>query len=134
MSEVFAFRFDPRYRLAALPFGVTPRTAAVSVGDELTVRFGVWRLRTPLDNIKAVDITGPYTFVRTAGPVRLSFTDRGVTFATNGDSGVCVCFHEPVTVLDPTGLLKHPGATLTVADVQGLATRLRGFARALAKN
>ena len=130
MSDVFAFRFESSYRLAALPFGVTPRTASVSVGDELSVRFGPWRLRTSLDNIKAVEITGPYSFVKTAGPARLSFADRGVTFATNGDSGVCVCFRQPVAALDPIGLLRHPGATLTVEDVQGLAARLRGAVRA----
>jgi len=124
-AKVFPFAFDNRYRLAALPFGVTPRTARVTVGDELRVAFGPWRLRTPLANITAVDITGPYGFLKTAGPAHLSFSDRGVTFATNGARGVCVRFREPVRVLDPTGRLRHPGATLTVADVDGLATLLR---------
>ena len=124
-AKVFPFAFDPRYRLAGLPFGVTPRTTRVTVGDELRVAFGPWRLRTPLSNIAAVEVTGPYGFVRTAGPAHLSFADRGVTFATNGDRGVCVRFREPVRVLDPTGRLRHPGATLTVADVEGLATLLR---------
>ena len=43
-------------------------------------------------------------------------TDKGVSFATNGAGGVCVLFHEPVRTLDPTGRLRHPGATLTVQD------------------
>ena len=124
-AKVFPFAFDPRYRLAALPFGVMPRTARVTVGDELRVAFGPWRLSTPLSNIAAVEVTGPYGFVKTAGPAHLSFSDRGVTFATNGQRGVCVRFREPVKALDPTGRLRHPGATLTVADVDGLATLLR---------
>ena len=39
--SVHRFSFDPSYRLAALPFGVTPRTAYVEVADaRLRVRFG----------------------------------------------------------------------------------------------
>jgi hypothetical protein len=130
MADEFPFRFDPSYRLAAMPFGVMPATTGVSVNDtELTVRFGPWRLRTPLDNVAGVEVTGPYSFVKTAGPAHLSFSDRGVTFATNGERGVCVRFHEPVRALDPTGRLRHPGATVTVDDVDGLVARLQARRR-----
>jgi len=119
------FRFDPAYRAAALPFGVMPATASVTVADGmLTVRFGLWRLRTPLANVTGTEVTGPYSFVRTAGPAHLSFSDRGVTFATNGERGLCIRFRDPVRALDPTGRLRHPGATVTVDDVAGLATAL----------
>ena len=120
---VFPFRFAAAYRLPALLFGVTPLTAAVTVTDlELRVRFGLWRLRTPLGNIVRVHRTGGFGFVKTAGPPHLSFSDRGVTFATNGDDALCAEFHEPVRVLDPTGrVLRHPGATMTVTDTSGLA-------------
>jgi hypothetical protein len=124
-AKKFAFAFDHRYRLAGLPFGVTPSTTSVTVGDELRVRFGPWRLRTPLTNITGVEVTGPFSFVKTAGPAHLSFSDRGLTFATNGRRGVCVRFREPVAAMEPTGRLRHPGVTLTVADVDGLATLLR---------
>ncbi len=60
--------------------------------------------------------SGDYAWLKTAGPPHLSFADRGVTFATNGRRGVCLAFREPVRVLDPTGRLRHPGATLTLAD------------------
>lgn len=40
------------------------------------------------------------------------------------DRGVCVELHEPVRVLDPTGRLRHPGATFTVADPDRLARTL----------
>ena len=125
MVSTFSFRFDPAYRAAALPFGVMPATASVTVDDgKLTVRFGLWRLRTPLANVTGTEVTGPYSFVKTAGPAHLSFSDRGVTFATNGERGLCIRFREPVRALDPTGRLRHPGATVTVDDVAGLAAAL----------
>ena len=65
-----------------------------------------------------------YSFLKTAGPAHLSFGDRGITFATNGDRGVCVAFREPVPGIEPTGRLRHPGATLTLADVDGFAAAL----------
>ncbi|HET7312213.1 MAG TPA: hypothetical protein VFJ17_12910 [Mycobacteriales bacterium] len=121
----FRFRFDPAYRAAALLFGVMPATASVVVeGDELRARFGPWRVRTPLSNIAGTEVSGPYSFVKTAGPAHLSFTDRGVTFATNGERGLCIRFREPVRALDPTGRLRHPGLTVTVDDVEGLAAAL----------
>lgn len=116
----FELRFDDRYRLLALPFGVTPATAWVRVGDdELEARFGPWRVRTPVGNVAGTEVTGPYGLLRTAGGARLSFADRGLTFATNGDRGVCVSFHEPVRGMAPVGPLRHPALTVTVADVDG---------------
>jgi hypothetical protein len=118
----FPFAFARSYLVAGLPLGITPRTAHVEVDDaELRVRFGAWQLRTPRSNVAGTELSGDYAFLKTAGPPHLSFTDRGVTFATNGDRGVCVRFHEPVRVLWP---LKHPGATLTVADPEGLRRAL----------
>lgn len=121
----FPFRFAPSYRLPALLFGVTPATAWVEVdGDELRARFGPWSLRTPLANVASAQETGGFTFVKTAGPAHLSLADRGVTFATNGDRAVCVRFHEPVRGIDPTGRIRHPGATFTVADPAALRAAL----------
>ncbi len=125
-SERFAFRFSPAYRRAARPFGVTPDKAWVEVGaDRLSARFGPWRLDTSLTNISGVDITGPYAFLKTAGPAHLGFTDRGLTFASNGERGVLISFHTPVSGIEPTGRLRHPELTVTVADVDALAARLR---------
>jgi len=113
----FPFKFDPAYRLPALLFGITPRTSWVEVGDgRLRVRFGLWSLNTSLDNVAGVEETGGFAYLRTAGPAHLSLADRGVTFATNGDRAVCVRFHQPVRGIDPTGRIRHPGATLTVTD------------------
>ena len=126
MPTTFRFRFDPRYRVAAAPFGVLPATTRVVVEHgRLDIMFGPWRLSTPLDNVTGTEVTGPYSFVKTAGPAHLSFTDRGLTFATNGDRGLCIRFREPVPGIEPTGRLRHPGLTVTVADLDGLAAALR---------
>jgi len=47
--------------------------------------------------------------------------DRGLTFATNGERGLCIRFRDPVSGIEPTGHLRHPGLTVTVADVDALA-------------
>ncbi|EAP98133.1 hypothetical protein JNB_14253 [Janibacter sp. HTCC2649] len=125
MNRRFEFAFAPAYRLPALILGIRPRTAHVTVtADELRVRFGPWRLVTPLTNIATTEITGNFGWLKTAGPPHLSFADRGVTFATNGERALCVRFLEPVAGIDPTRTIKHPGATLTVADPESLQRAL----------
>ncbi|HEY5261912.1 MAG TPA: hypothetical protein VIJ33_07340 [Solirubrobacteraceae bacterium] len=105
---------------------MTPRTAWVDVhADALEARFGPWHVRTALLNVMNVEVTGPYAFLKTAGPARLAVSDRGLTFATNGDRGVLITFRVPVPGIEPLGLLRHPELTVTVADVDSLATLLR---------
>src|SRR6478672_9075816 len=117
----FPFRFDRAYRLPALAFGIVPSTAWVEVDDaELRARFGPWSLGTRRSNVAAVEETGGFHFVKAAGPAHLSFSDRGGTFSTNGAPAACVPFHSPVPAIDPTGLIHHPGATLTEADPPAL--------------
>ncbi len=124
--ERFAFRFDPAYRRVARLFAITPANAWVELRNgELEARFGRWRVRTALLNIANVEVTGPYAFLKTAGPARLAVTDRGLTFATNGDRGVLVTFRVPVPGIERSGLLRHPELTVTVADVDAFATCLR---------
>ncbi|HKR52585.1 MAG TPA: hypothetical protein VJT72_24005 [Pseudonocardiaceae bacterium] len=124
-TQTFPFRFTTPYRLAGLLFGITPATAVVRVSDgELAVRFGPWRVRTTLANVTSTTVTGPFGFLKTAGPAHLSLADRGLTMATNGARGLCITFHEPVPGIEPTGILRHPAITLTVADCQGLAAVL----------
>ena len=122
MATRFPFRFDPTYRRVARLFGVTPERACVALSeDELEARYGPWRLRTPTSNIAAAEVTGPYAFLKTAGPPRLGITDRGLTFASNGDRGVCISFHSPVPGV---GRIRHPELTVTVLDVDGLMEAL----------
>jgi hypothetical protein len=123
--ERFEFRFAPAYRWIQRAFGITSASAWVDLGDGiLAARFGPWRVTTPLTNIVDAAVTGPYAFLKTAGPARLAVTDRGLTFATNGDRGVCVSFREPVRGLEPVGLLRHPELTVTVSEVDRFAARL----------
>src|SRR5262245_7087581 len=122
----FEFAFAPAYRRLSRPLRVTPKTAWVEVcEEEFEARFGPWHVKTPLANITGVDITGPYAYWKTAGPARLAITDRGLTFATNGDRGVLILFDTPVPGLDLLGIVRHPELTVTVADVDGLAKLLR---------
>jgi len=121
----FPFLFDPIHRAFALPFGITPPRTAVEVSDGyLLARYGPWTVRTPLANICGTEITGPYSAIKTIGPARMSAVDRGLTFASNGERGLCICFHEPVPGLAPTAGLRHPALTVTVADIEGLAAAL----------
>jgi hypothetical protein len=127
-SERFEFAWADSYRRPARLFGITPTNAWVEVGDtELDARFGAWRVKTPLSNIDDVEVTGPYRFFKTAGPARLAITDRGLTFASNGQRGVRISFREPVRGLIRSGVLRHPELTVTVADVDGLARRLQNL-------
>jgi hypothetical protein len=104
---------------------VTPDRAWVDLGeDELEARYGPWRVRTPMSNIAGVDVTGPYSLLKTAGPARLAITDRGLTFASNRDRGVCISFRSPVAGIDPFGGMRHPELTVTVLDVDGLVKAL----------
>lgn len=121
----FDFRFARPYLAAGLPFGVTPLTASVEVdGGELRVRFGPWSLRTPVANVTGTEVTGPYALLKTLGPPHLSLADHGITFATNADRGLCARLRHPVPGIEPLGRLRHPGLTVTVADVDALAAAL----------
>lgn len=122
----FPFRFELPYRIAGAPFGITPRTTWAEVADgSLHVRFGPWSVTTPIDNVAGVEETGPFGFLKTAGPAHLSFSDRGLTFATNGQRGLCLRFVEPVGGIDPFGRIRHPGLTVTVDRTDQLRDALQ---------
>ncbi len=124
-SQRFTFAFAESYRRPAALFGITPGRAWVEVDEDMfDARFGRWRVRTPRSNITDVEVTGPYRWFKTAGSARLAVTDRGLTFATNGDRGVRVEFASKVRGIDPLGLIMHPELTVTVADVDGLVAAL----------
>lgn len=121
----FDFDFETSYRLAGAAFGIRPSTTRVDVEDDrLRVRFGPWCVDTPVANVTGTEVTGPYAFAKTAGPAHVSLADRGMTCATNGRRGLCIRFAQPVRGIDPTGRIRHPGLTVTVADVDGLQRAL----------
>lgn len=121
----FPFRFHPAFRAAALPFGIRPDTAEVDVvDDELDARFGRWRLRTSLSNVKSATVTGSYSWPKVLGPPHVSLRDRGVTFASNPYQGVCIQFRQPVPAIEPLGVVRHPALTVTVSEPAALAELL----------
>ncbi len=121
----FEFRFVPSYQRAAALFRIEPANCVILVGESLDVRFGPWHISTPLANIREVEVTGPYRFIKTGGPARLGLTDRGLTFASNGDRGVSFDFVEPITGFDPFGTIRHPNLTLTPDNCDALAALVR---------
>jgi hypothetical protein len=124
-SETFPFAFDRRYAWLVRGLGVKPHNAEVTVGGgNLAVRFGRWHLSTPIGNIACYEVTGNYRWFKAIG-IRGSLADHGLTFGTNADRGLCVKFVEPIRSLLPMSPVKHPGMTVTVADIEGLAAALR---------
>jgi hypothetical protein len=125
----FGFRFDRLYRIAAAPLGIDHERAYVEIEDDrmLRARFGPWLVETPLANVTGACPTGPYSVIKTIGPAHLSLADRGLTFATNREQGVCITFERPVTGLDPLGVVLHPALTVTVDDVDALLAELESI-------
>ena len=104
---------------------MTPGRAGVTVtADRLIARYGPWSLESPLDNIVEVCVTRDYQWYKAIGP-RGSFVDRGLTFGTTTAGGVCVRFRDPIPGIEPFGVVRHPGLTMTVEDIEGLAEVLR---------
>lgn len=115
----FAFAFDRRYLWILRLLAITPERAWADVGpNRLRVRFGPWRLETETSNILCATATGPYVPLRAIGP-HISLKDRGISFGSNADRGACVLFDEPVPGRETFGMVKHPGLTVTVSDVEG---------------
>ncbi|WP_086850002.1 hypothetical protein [Amycolatopsis kentuckyensis] len=110
----FAVGFPPVRRFLG------PRAGLELDAAGLRVRFGPWLVETPLSNLAGAEATGPYRAFRVFG-VRLSLADRGLTFGTTTRGGVCLRFREPVRGIDPWGLLRHPGLTVTVSEPELVA-------------
>ncbi len=124
-DQEFEFAFEPSYSRVARLFGVTRANTRVTLtGTEFRARYGPWKVITPLNNITATTLTGPYSYLKTAGPAHYSFADHGLTFATNGRQGVCLEFRVPINGA-PFGLVHHPNLTVTVADGPGLIEAIR---------
>jgi hypothetical protein len=121
----FRFEFEPKVAPFSAAFGVTPWTSWLDLrAEQLEIRFGPWSLRTDRENVAGAEVTGPYSLLKVAGPAHLSFADRGVTFATSTERGVCISFREPVRALMPFGSLRHPAVTVTVRDPDRLVELL----------
>ena len=122
--EHFPFRIESRAGRFLRIFGVTPDRAEAAVDDALLdVRFGVFRVTTPLTNVTGVELTGPFRWYKALGP-RMSLADRGATFGSSWSRGVCIRFAEPVAALYGS-LIRHPGLTVTVEEPERLRDALQ---------
>ncbi len=122
----YAFAFErPLDRWARL-FAVVPTRCYVHVDEDgFEAVFGLWRVATVWSNVVDIERTGPYTAWRVAGPAHLSLADRGITMAATTRGGACLRFREPVPGIEPLGLVKHPGITLGVDDLDEFITDVR---------
>ena len=114
-----AQRFDPPWRTLLGVAGIRPATSGVVLDDDgFHARFGRLRVDTPWSNVAGSCRMGPFRWYRAIGP-RLSLADRGATFGSSVDGGVCVTFHRPVAGLFGSRRV-HPGLTVTVEDPDAL--------------
>lgn len=125
MEEEFEFRFDLAYRPLLLAWGATPGNSRVILSeDSLRAEFGFVSLATPYTNIDGIEVTGDYRPWRAIG-VRMSLTDRGLTFGSTTAAGTCIRFVQPVRPHPTIFRSGHPGLTVTVAEPERLADRVR---------
>jgi hypothetical protein len=118
-TERFPFATEAPWSRLLPPALREPPRAVVECNDiGLSARYGPFTVTTPWRNVAGASVTGPFRWFRVIGP-RLSLGDRGVTFGTATQAGVCVRFHRPVAALFGRRQV-HPGLTVTVADPEGL--------------
>jgi hypothetical protein len=121
----FPIRIGRRSRGFVRLWTARPETSYVDVNDELDVRFGRFRLATPIANIASWRIEGPFRWITAVG-VRRSVRHADVSFAGSPHGGVRIDFKERV----PWGFLRVPAIYVGVDDLEGLAAELarRGIA------
>jgi hypothetical protein len=104
-------------------WSATPETSYVDLDDgpdpSLDVRFGRFRLRTPIANLASWRIEGPFRWIGAIG-VRRSFRHGDVSFAGSPHGGVRIDFRERVA----WGFLHVPAIYVGVDDLEGLAAEL----------
>lgn len=118
-TDRFPIRLGARSRPLLRLFGARPDNAYVDVGDDFDAHFGRFRVRTPLDNIVAWRIEGPWRWITAIG-VRRSVRHGDITFGGNHRGGVRVDFRAPVRL----ARLRVPALYVTVDDLDGLAAAL----------
>lgn len=126
LVESFPFAFGSLSRLGLALLNVRPATSRVVVDADrhlLDVRFGPWRVLSPLSNIGSAHLTGPSAAWTVLGP-RFSLADSGLIFATGTAAGVCIKFLRRMRGIEPTGLVRHPTLTVTVLEPAALLARL----------
>lgn len=116
----FPIRVGRRSKGVLRLFGVrSDRPPMVRIGDDLDVEFGRFRFRTPIMNIVAWRIEGPWKWITAIG-VRRSVRHGDVSFAGSPRGGVRVDFRDRVR----WGMFRVPAVYLGAEDLEGLAAEL----------
>ena len=115
----FPIRIGRRSRWVVRLFGATAATAYADVGDELDIRFGRFRFRTPISNLASYRIEGPFIWIKAIG-VRMSVRHRDVSFCGSAHGAVRIDLVEPIR----WGLIRVPAVWVGVDDLDALAAEL----------
>ncbi len=83
-------------------------------------------VKTPIANIDHTLVTGPHRWYTAVG-LRLSFSDDGITFGTNHQSGLCIAFVDKIPRI--IGMRDHSALWVSVADPAALAAAIDSFQR-----
>lgn len=106
-------------RYTLLVFGVRPSNAYVDLGPDLDAHFGWFGLRTPMANVAAWRIEGPWRSITAVG-VRRSIRHGDLTFGGTARGGVRLDFIEPIDWHE----LRTPALYVTVDDMEGFTAAL----------
>jgi hypothetical protein len=115
----FPIRIGRRSRWLLRLFTATPETAYAEVGEDLLIRFGRFRFRTPLSNVERYRIEGPFTWIKAIG-VRMSIRDHDVSFCGSAHGAVRMDVRTPVK----WGPIRVPAVWAGADDLDGLAAEL----------
>ena len=121
-AKFFPYRLDRRWTALFIALRIKPTDGVTIFPDgDLLATFGMFKVRTTLDNIDHTEVTGPHRWYTAVG-LRLSMTDDGVTFGTNHQKGLSIAFANKIPRV--IGLRKHSLLWVSVADPEGLAAAI----------
>jgi hypothetical protein len=115
----FPIRIGRRSRWVVRLFGATSAAAYADVGDELDIKFGRFRFRTPISNLASYRIEGPFIWIKAIG-VRMSVRHHDVSFCGSAHGAVRIDLVEPVR----WGLFRVPAVWVGADDLDALAAEL----------
>jgi hypothetical protein len=119
-AERFPIELGRRSRPLLRLFGATDSNAYVELDGQLDARFGWGRLRTPIDNVAAWRIEGPWRWITAIG-IRRNWLKSDLALDGVHHGGVKLEFREPARSFG----LKVNALYVTVADIDGFVAALR---------
>jgi hypothetical protein len=100
-------------------FGVRGENAYVDLGQDVDVRFGFFRVTTPVANVARWRIEGPWRWITAIG-VRNGIRHGDVAFDGTHTGGVRMDLREPIRF----GPLRRTAIYVSVDDLEGFAAAL----------